>query len=481
MLSLKLMEAGRLLPLMAKTSHSSQFEKKGTREIVLLLHGIRTNAGWYQMVSDVIQKELNFKVEPLKYDYFDAIRFLCPVFTRNKPIRKFIQEYHDIRNENPGVPISVIAHSFGTYAISKALKQDKNIEFNRIIFCGSIVPSKFRIADYRSQLGEDPILNDYGVNDVYPVVAKAVTFGYGATGTFGFGTTGIRDRMSRFSHSEYFNRPFVEDYWIPFLRDGTIKKTELDSVGFTSPYWQTLLSSAPLNWVFLGLISYFSWNFISDQFRGTPLLDMDSQIFVGQWVGVPRVSARLHITNPTFSSQVFLLKGATLYSPDKKKKIALNVNNIYQCNGMTPTSMIINSDPFKVINCDVNFVGDMSSVAHLEKDIEAVAVANKISPSTPPDLNSDLIQGKLLESLHAAAEKNFSWTPGEWRIKITYTNGVEIGNYMQDDSSVGYFYLQAEDIRYFKNETDAYKSGVGIFWWWLNIGPTQMRLLQVYE
>ncbi|MGE3916816.1 MAG: hypothetical protein AB7F78_14085 [Hyphomicrobiaceae bacterium] len=203
------------------------------------------------MVKGALEKHLKAEVQPVRYGFFDTFRFIMPFGTRDAPVRRVIRELRDARAEYPDAHISVIAHSFGTYALNKALKE-LDIKLHRIILCGCIIPEGFRRAEHKAQLGSDPILNDCGTRDIWPVLAKAVTWGYGATGTFGFGTRGVRDRFNNFLHGDYFNQDFVEQYWVPFLSDGSIIETKWEEKRPTTPYWLSLLSVMPIRW-FLSL------------------------------------------------------------------------------------------------------------------------------------------------------------------------------------------------------------------------------------
>jgi hypothetical protein len=230
----------------ADAEHSAQAQE----HLVVLIHGIRTHATWAEMVGGVLDQDAGAKAVPLKYGFFDLIKFLCPIRTRRAPIERLRRELRDLRAQNPTALISAVAHSFGTYALMKAL-DEPDIRLNRIILCGCIIKDSFRRARYQAQLGADPILNDCGTHDILPVLAKSVTWGYGATGTFGFGTVGIRDRFSKFGHSGCFEEQFVRAYWAPFIRDGTIHGTDWERARRTPPYWLSILSVVPLRYLIL--------------------------------------------------------------------------------------------------------------------------------------------------------------------------------------------------------------------------------------
>ena len=220
--------------------------KERPEHYVVLIHGIRTHATWAEMVGGVLA-QAGVKSIPLKYGFYDLLKFLCPIRTRRAPVLRLLRELRDLRTRHPTARISAVAHSFGTYALTKAL-QEPDIHLYRVILCGSIVKDSFRRARFAAQLGPDDILNDCGTHDKLPVLAKSVSWGYGATGTFGFGTVGVRDRYSKFGHSGCFEEGFVQTYWAPFIRDGTIQATEWERMRNTPPYWLSILSILPLRW-----------------------------------------------------------------------------------------------------------------------------------------------------------------------------------------------------------------------------------------
>ena len=268
--------------------------------IVVLIHGIRTHASWAEMVGSVLAKETGAKVVPLKYGFFDVFRFLCPFFTRLAPVERIVRELRDLRTQYPTARISVVAHSFGTYALIRAL-EEPDIHLHRVILCGCIVRETFRRARYSAQLGKDPLLNDCGTHDVWPVLAKSITWGYGATGTFGFGTVGVHDRFNKFGHGDYFDSGFIEKYWVPFIRDGEIGATDWERNRNTPPYWQSLLSWFPLCWLFLAIIVGGALLMWLQPFspKAKPSVQFGAKLGMGHWLGSPIVAAHVEFRNPT--------------------------------------------------------------------------------------------------------------------------------------------------------------------------------------
>ena len=236
--------------ILAHESGSSICERN--EHFVVLVHGIRTHANWAEMVAEELTKN-GIRPVPIRFGYLDAFRFWCPVFFRHKPIMKILREIRDLRAEFPNAKISVICHSFGTFSIFQCLLEP-DVKLYRVIFCGSIVPVDFRRTRFKAQLGPDPILNDCGTKDWWPIVAKTATWGYGPSGTFGFGTLGVRDRFNEYGHSDYFNREFVVTYWIPFLLRGEIISTPWESNRRTPSWWMSLPLWFQMKWVAVVLV-----------------------------------------------------------------------------------------------------------------------------------------------------------------------------------------------------------------------------------
>ena len=88
--------------------------------------------------------------------------------------------------------------------------------------------------------------------DIWPILAKSITWGYGSTGTFGFQTPGVRDWYHNLGHSDYFVTGFAEEYWVPWIRNGVTKPTPYETgVRPPTPFFKNLLEIFPLKLVLL--------------------------------------------------------------------------------------------------------------------------------------------------------------------------------------------------------------------------------------
>lgn len=197
-------------------------------KIVILVHGIQTDGAWHKLVESQFKSLPHTSTIGIGYEFYTALQLFSPF--RQGPIKKVLREIRDIKSLSPNARLLVIAHSFGTYIVSKILSGSSDIRFDKVILCGSIVPRDFRWDIYLPALNSKSIINDAGTDDVWPIVATAVSFGYGASGQVGFGTTRVTDRFFRYKHSDYFTEGHINKYWTPFVSGGTIVDSEWDSI-----------------------------------------------------------------------------------------------------------------------------------------------------------------------------------------------------------------------------------------------------------
>jgi hypothetical protein len=204
--------------------------------VVLLVHGIRTTAVWQEMVAQELEATPGVRAIPLGFEYVDAFSFWFPFGTRARPVRKLLGKIRHAKARHPQAEFSVIAHSFGTYSVFRLLEGEPDLQFKRIILCGSIVSHDAPWAALEPRI-QDEIINDCGTRDGWPAAARAFSFFYGATGTFGFKSPGIRDRFHDIDHSGFFTPEFVRKYWVPYITKGVYVPSPVTTTRATNPWW----------------------------------------------------------------------------------------------------------------------------------------------------------------------------------------------------------------------------------------------------
>ena len=186
-------------------------------DYVYSLHGIRTNAFWQSQIADEVHIGTNFEVGARNYRRFDLFMFVLKDIFYFQPLRlvetdlKSLQERHRV---------SVIAHSFGTWLLLKALKENPKIKIHHVILCGGIFP---RAASDWRQLKQDTgqitgeIVNFCGTRDPFPALAELLSRDFGASGVVGAGDPFVEDSFHDVGHSGFLTRTFCREHWLPIL------------------------------------------------------------------------------------------------------------------------------------------------------------------------------------------------------------------------------------------------------------------------
>jgi hypothetical protein len=210
-------------------------------QVVLLIHGIRTQAEWQSMVKEKLSVPDRVIVYPIGYGYFDVVRFWFPFWSRKKPIERVHDEIRVALQKHqklhPNAKLSIIAHSFGTFIIGEILKKDFTLQLHRLVLCGSVLPQDFPWSLLQGRFNDENTINECGTADIWPVLAQSLSWGYGASGTHGFKKVLIKDRFHAGGHGQYFNPEFVEKYWEPFIRRGEYKETDFEVKMPLTPWW----------------------------------------------------------------------------------------------------------------------------------------------------------------------------------------------------------------------------------------------------
>lgn len=208
---------------------------------VLLVHGIRTAAGWRKQVGDELAQGSGRLIGiPVGYGFFNILQFLVPIHAvRAKAAEKvWLKSQSVFSNENFD-QVSVIAHSFGCWVVGYLL-QHKPVTFHRVILCGAVIDADFdwdRVSRKLSaptfrNLPATLVVNDCGTKDAWPLVAKAATWGFGYSGRWGFQHALVQDRFFPLRHSDFFKPGFAKAYWVPALvgdrlPDGSASSNEI--------------------------------------------------------------------------------------------------------------------------------------------------------------------------------------------------------------------------------------------------------------
>lgn len=189
---------------------------------VITLHGIRTHAKWQRAFAEVATAAgLDARLDRWNFGYFSSLRFFLPWARRAKV--RWLRTVFEIEFPAAQTTLSrpsIIAHSFGTYIVGYALLRYPYLRINRVLLCGSILPTEFPW-DVLLERGQvQAVRNEYGSEDVWTELVEWFVPGTGRSGVVGFMATHPRLEQERFTfaHSEYFERGHMASKWIPFLK-----------------------------------------------------------------------------------------------------------------------------------------------------------------------------------------------------------------------------------------------------------------------
>lgn len=219
------------LPLSSISSQADALLVQKTRtlmpqsKVICPLHGIRTLGAWQKGLSDLAGTN-GWVCRLDRWSFgkkFSIFAFLAP-WTREAKLSwlrgQYDAEIHDRRLEiEKGQTPSVVAHSFGTYILGYTLLRFDFIRFNKVILCGSILPTDFPWDKLIGRGQVQAVRNEYGVRDPWVKHVRCFVRGTGSSGAVGF--TCKHDRLEQeefeYDHGDYFGIDHMEDRWIPFL------------------------------------------------------------------------------------------------------------------------------------------------------------------------------------------------------------------------------------------------------------------------
>jgi O-acetyl-ADP-ribose deacetylase (regulator of RNase III)/pimeloyl-ACP methyl ester carboxylesterase len=205
---------------------------------VILVHGIRTAAGWRVAIGSEL-KDADRRLTPtcVGYGFFDIFRFLTPVGPwRRAAARTVWKKMNSVFNNSNFDQVSIIAHSFGTWIVGHILENYPEAKFHRVILCGSVLDTEYDwngvqnkvVAPYFDDAPNAKIVNECGTKDIWPVFAQFTTWGYGVAGRWGFQHSLVKDRFHHLDHSGFFQPGFATQYWVPVLNGKVTEGVDKD-------------------------------------------------------------------------------------------------------------------------------------------------------------------------------------------------------------------------------------------------------------
>lgn len=233
-------------------------ESSTHRHLVVTVHGIRTFGGWQERLEALVkdaaaERGRTVKVVNYKFGYFSAFAFLSIVL-RWLTVRRFRSALLALTNQQAWDRVDLVAHSFGTYLVGRALyslRRKGCPRIDTVILAGSVLPARFRWSELvPGCVGR--VVNDCGIRDNILLLSHALPR-LGMAGRTGFqGMTGahLRNRFWDFGHSGYFidkagPSAFMEREWVSLVvDDAEARAVDERGVGLLSSVEAFLLNNA---------------------------------------------------------------------------------------------------------------------------------------------------------------------------------------------------------------------------------------------
>lgn len=114
-----------------------------SKNIVILMHGIRDSRKCFSRVAKKIRKEdPDTMVIIPSYGYLSARRFLSTT-ARNQLVPWLVDEISDKLARHPKATISYAGHSNGTYVLGETLKRLPRLQLNNVYLGASVLPTDY--------------------------------------------------------------------------------------------------------------------------------------------------------------------------------------------------------------------------------------------------------------------------------------------------------------------------------------------------
>lgn len=297
--------------------------------VVITVHGIRTFGHWQLRLERLLRaRDPEVEVRHLDYGWFSSLAYILP-FTRWLAVRRVRRLIAFELSEARGARVDIVAHSFGTYLVGKALvslaKSAAAFRVHTVILCGSVLSPWFDWSPLRrspnSHVGR--IVNDCGVNDLVLILGMLVPFS-GMAGRIGFrGVQGrfLRNRYFALGHSGFFEtkgepNDFMERNWTSVLLSD--HDVELHDVrkGILAG-WQTLLlrSAEPVRlaaWGLLGVLAFYPLNRLNQKSASLALAaESEAALETGDFFSALLLAARASKLSSTLDAKHALLRALT--------------------------------------------------------------------------------------------------------------------------------------------------------------------------
>jgi len=226
------------------------------KRVVLITHGFNTHGHWQEKAKIQLEGEFDIKGIVRRYTFVTLIMFLIPYF-RKKFANDILGAIDSMVLDYPNHKYSIIAHSFGTLIIARALENaselNSNLNIDRLILNGGIIARDYNWEQFMkgSSVKVDKILNVCGDSDFWPILSRSFVLGTGDSGAYFFSENSkkiVNIRLKKIWHSGMLTDNAYRALWGKFicneelpLLDALPPRWHLGLLGFATRYMYSKL------------------------------------------------------------------------------------------------------------------------------------------------------------------------------------------------------------------------------------------------
>ncbi|HYN82317.1 MAG TPA: hypothetical protein VES88_12505 [Gemmatimonadaceae bacterium] len=237
-------------------------------DVIFVIHGIRDEGYWTQRIARRVKVEGRkagrvFEAETSSYGYFPMLPFLLPS-TRRAKVEWLMDEYTEDLALYPNAAFSFVGHSNGTYLLARALQDYPACHFQRVVFAGSVVSTRYDWSHMLERERVKAVLNYVATSDwvvaFFPKGFQQLRLqDLGSAGHDGFRESSqVGLSQIRFVHGNH-STAVQEANWdaiARFVVHGEVQKPESPLYGKTRSSWVVLGGLAPpVIWLIIVLIA----------------------------------------------------------------------------------------------------------------------------------------------------------------------------------------------------------------------------------
>lgn len=204
------------------------------RGLLVTIHGVMSHAPWNAHLARLASSQ-GWVVAPYVYGYQSPLILVCKS-RRGRIVDDFREWLHRVATEED-LPISVVAHSFGTYIAARYLLgfDQPPHGFNGLILTGSIL-SRDLDWDLHAEGRIGRILHERAPSDSWVSQMSKLSGMIGDPLLGDSGVTGFRKRSSivqqrkaeLFSHTNVIAPDVISGRWLPFLNAHALSGPKID-------------------------------------------------------------------------------------------------------------------------------------------------------------------------------------------------------------------------------------------------------------